>query len=97
MATKKTVTSEVVEGEEFVQGEADSCEVVSTPYAQMYKEEKAKVEQLEADVKKEVEEKDNIIKQYNDLAKKYERLFNLYANNLDYYLNGTYIKENNQQ
>lgn len=95
MATKKTVTPEVVEGEEFVQG--DSCEKVSTPYAQMYEEEKAKVEQLEADAKKAAEEKDNIIKQYNILAKKYERLFNLYANNLDYYLVGSYIKEEGQQ
>lgn len=95
MTTKKTVTPEVVEGEEFVQG--DSCENVSTPYAQMYEEEKAKVEQLEADAKKAAEEKDNIIKQYNVLAKKYERLFNLYANNLDYYLVGSYIKEEGQQ
>lgn len=96
MATKKTVTPEVVEGEEFVQS-GDSCENVSTPYAQMYEEEKAKVEQLEADAKKVTEEKENIIKQYNTLAKKYERLFNLYANNLDYYLVGSYIKEENQQ
>lgn len=95
MATKKTVTPEVVEGEEFVQGE-DSCDNV-TSYAQMYEEEKAKVEQLEAEAKKAAEEKENIIKQYNTLAKKYERLFNLYANNLDYYLVGSYIKEEGQQ
>lgn len=95
MATKKTTTSEVVEGEDFVQG--DSCENVSTPYAQMYEEEKARVEQLEADVKNAIEEKENIIKQYNILAKKYERLFNLYANNLDYYLTGSYTKEEGQQ
>lgn len=66
-------------------------------YESMYNDEKAKVEQLEADAKKAAEEKENIIKQYNTLAKKYERLFNLYANNLDYYLVGSYIKEEGQQ
>ena len=97
MATKKTATVETVdEDTEFVQ-DGESCDTVSTPYAEMYEEQKAKVEELEADIKKMQEERENIIKQYNDLAKKYERLFNLYATNLDYYLNGTYIKENNQQ
>ena len=37
MATKKTVVPEVVEGEEFIQGEADRCENVSTSYAQIPK------------------------------------------------------------
>lgn len=96
MAAKKTVATEVVD-EEFVQGGEDSCDTVSTSYAQMYEEQKAKVEELEADIKKMQEERENIVKQYNELAKKYERLFNLYANNLDYYLVGSYIKENNQQ
>ena len=94
MATKKTVTPEVVEGEEFVQ---DGGVVENMNYESMYNDEKAKVEQLEADAKKAAEEKENIIKQYNTLAKKYERLFNLYANNLDYYLVGSYIKEEGQQ
>ena len=94
MATKKVTTPEVVEGEEFVQ---DGGVVENMNYESMYNDEKAKVEQLEADVKKAAEEKENIIKQYNTLAKKYERLFNLYANNLDYYLVGSYIKEEGQQ
>lgn len=94
MATKKTTTSEVVEGEEFVQ----DGEVLETmDYEAMYNNERVKVEQLEAAVKNTAEEKENIIKQYNALAKKYERLFNLYANNLDYYLTGSYIKEEGQQ
>lgn len=96
MATKKTAATEVVvEGTEFVQ-DGESCDTVSTPYAEMYEEQKAKVEELEADIKKMREERENIVKQYSELAKKYERLFNLYANNLDYYLVGSYIKENNQ-
>ena len=94
MATKKTAT--VNEDTEFVQ-DGESCDTVSTSYAEMYEEQKAKVEELEAEKKKMTEERESIIKQYNELAKKYERIFNLYANNLDYYLNGTYIKENNQQ
>ena len=94
MATKKVTTPEVVEGEEFVQ---DGGVVENMNYESMYNDEKAKVEQLEADTKKAAEEKENIIKQYNTLAKKYERLFNLYANNLDYYLVGSYIKEEGQQ
>ena len=94
MATKKVTTPEVVEGEEFVQ---DGGVVENMNYESMYNDEKAKVEQLEADAKKAAEEKENIIKQYNTLAKKYERLFNLYANNLDYYLVGSYIKEEGQQ
>lgn len=94
MATKKTTTSEVVEGEEFVQdGEA----VETMNYEAMYNNERDKTKQLETDVKNAIEEKENIIKQYNTLAKKYERLFNLYANNLDYYLTGSYIKEEGQQ
>lgn len=97
MATKKTATVETVDEEtEFVQG-GESCDNVSSSYAEMYEEQKAKAESLEADINKMQEERENIVKQYNELAKKYERLFNLYANNLDYYLSGTYIKENNQQ
>lgn len=97
MATKKTAATEVVEeGTEFVQ-DGESCDTVSTPYAEMYEEQRAKVEELESDIKKMREERENIVKQYSELAKKYERLFNLYANNLDYYLVGSYIKENNQQ
>lgn len=96
MAAKK-VTSEVVEeGTEFVQ-DGESCDTVSTSYAEMYEEQKAKVEQLEAYAEKVAEEKENIIQQYSVLAKKYERLFNLYANNLDYYLVGSYIKEEGHQ
>lgn len=95
MSTKKTATVETVdEDTEFVQ---DAGEVNTADYEAMYNDEKVKTESLEADIKKMQEERENIVKQYNDLAKKYERLFNLYANNLDYYLNGTYIKENNQQ
>lgn len=97
MATKKTAAAEVVEeGTEFVQ-DGESCDTVSTPYAEMYEEQKAKVEELEAEKKKMIEERESIIKQYNELAKKYERLFNLYANNLDYYLVGSYIKEDQKQ
>ena len=66
-------------------------------YEVAYNEEKAKAELLEADIKKMQEERENIVRQYNELVKKYERLFNLYANNLDYYIVGSYIKENNQQ
>lgn len=97
MATKKTATVETVDEEtEFVQG-GESCDNVSSSYAEMYEEQKAKAESLEADINKMQEERENIVKQYNELAKKYERLFSLYANNLDYYLVGSYIKENNQQ
>lgn len=97
MATKKTVAAEVVEeGTEFVQ-DGGSCDAVSTPYAEMYEEQKAKVEELEAERRKMTEERESIVKQYNELAKKYERLFNLYANNLDYYLVGSYIKEDQKQ
>lgn len=93
MATKKTATAETVDEEtEFVQGEAQTMD-----YEVAYNEEKAKAELLEADIKKMQEERENIVRQYNELVKKYERLFNLYANNLDYYIVGSYIKENNQQ
>lgn len=97
MTTKKTAVTEVVEeGTEFVQ-DGESCDTVSTSYAEMYEEQKAKAEELEAEKKKMTEERESIIKQYNELAKKYERLFNLYANNLDYYLVGSYIKEDQKQ
>lgn len=95
MATKKTAATEIVD-EEFVQG-GESCDNVSSSYAEMYEEQKAKVEALEAEKQKMTEERESIIKQYNELAKKYERLFNLYANNLDYYLVGSYIKEDQKQ
>ena len=89
----KEVIEEVTE---FVQ-DGESCDTVSTSYAEMYKEQKARVEELEAEKKKMTEERESIVKQYNELAKKYERLFNLYANNLDYYLVGSYIKEDQKQ
>ena len=91
MATKKTATPEVIEDVDVLHGE--DCENVNPSYAQLYEEEKTKVEQLEADINSITEEKENIIKQYNILAKKYDRLFKLYANNLDYYLIGSYIEE----
>ncbi len=78
----KEVVEEVTE---FVQ-DGESCDTVSTSYAEMYKEQKAKVEELEAEKKKMAEERESIVKQYNELAKKYDRLFRLYANNLDFYL-----------
>lgn len=94
MAVKKTTATEVVGTEtEFVQ---DGGEVNTVDYESMYNEEKAKVESLEFEKQKMTEERESIIKQYNELAKKYERLFNLYANNLDYYLVGNYIKEDKQ-
>ena len=91
MAMKKTST-EVVD-EEFVQG-GESCDNVSPSYAEMYEEQKVRVEELESENQKMAKEKENIINQYDILAKKYERLFSLYANNLDFYLAGNYIKEN---
>lgn len=65
---------------------------VTENYKQMYKEAQVKVEELEATNKQLVDERTDIVTKYNELAKQYERLFKLYANNLDFYLK--YTEEN---
>ena len=94
------MSKEVIEeGTEFVQ-DGESCDTVSTPYAEMYEEQKAKVEELEKELVEakrkiaELEEGINtkqkdfeqMVNDYKQLQSRYDRLFLLYANNLDFYL-----------
>lgn len=90
MAAKNKNMEKDIEQESAVQEQVEEVSCNCSPdYAELetqLQEAVGKVSALEADKK-------NLIEQYEILAKKYERLFNLYANNLDYYLVGSYIKE----